>query len=178
MSTDLRDLYQETILDHGKKPRNFRELAGANRRAEGYNPLCGDRETVFVKLEGDTVRDIAFQGAGCAISTASASMMTESLKGKSLADAEKLFERFHDLITGQSNAPKDAPPLGKLEVFSGVREYPVRIKCATLPWHTMRSALQNDGDESKTISTEGGAEASPSERPEAVAASSIPPKVC
>jgi len=176
MSSDLRDLYQEVILDHGKKPRNFRELASANRRAEGYNPLCGDRETVFVQLDGDTVRDIAFQGAGCAISTASASMMTESIKGKSLAEAEKLFERFHDLITGQSNAPKDAPPLGKLEVFSGVREYPVRIKCATLPWHTMRSALQGNGAQPKAISTEGGAEASPSERPETLA--EAPPKVC
>jgi nitrogen fixation NifU-like protein len=175
MSSDLRDLYQEVILDHGKKPRNFRELASANRQAEGYNPLCGDRETVFVQLDGDTVRDIAFQGAGCAISTASASMMTESVKGKSLAEAEKLFTRFHDLITGQSNAPTDAPPLGKLEVFSGVREYPVRIKCATLPWHTMRSALHN-GAEPTTISTEGGAEASPSERPEALA--EAPPKVC
>jgi nitrogen fixation NifU-like protein len=177
MSSDLRDLYQEMILDHGKKPRNFRELASANRRAEGYNPLCGDRETVFVQLEGDTVRDIAFQGAGCAISTASASMMTESLKGKSRAEAEKLFERFHDLITGQSNAPADAPPLGKLEVFSGVREYPVRIKCATLPWHTMRSALSGNGAaETATISTEGGAEASPSERPEPLTA--VPPRIC
>ena len=179
MSSELRDLYQEMILEHGKKPRNFRELPKANRRAEGYNPLCGDRETVFVELQGDTVKDIAFQGAGCAISTASASMMTESVKGKSRAEAEKLFERFHDLITGQSNAPEDAPPLGKLEVFSGVREYPVRIKCATLPWHTMRSALHGPGSskgEKRPISTEGGAEASQNERPEHL--SEMPPKVC
>ncbi|MDQ6893984.1 MAG: SUF system NifU family Fe-S cluster assembly protein [Acidobacteriota bacterium] len=173
MSSELRDLYQEVILDHGKRPRNFRELEGANRKAEGYNPLCGDRETVYLALEGDIVRDIAFQGAGCAISTASASMMTESLKGKTLPQAEALFERFHDLITGQKNAPADAPPLGKLEVFSGVREYPVRIKCATLPWHTMRSALNGAG---ATISTEGGAEASPTEEP--VALPGPAPKVC
>ncbi|MEO8429976.1 MAG: Fe-S cluster assembly sulfur transfer protein SufU [Acidobacteriota bacterium] len=172
MSSDLRDLYQEVILDHGKRPRNFRELETANRQAEGYNPLCGDRETVFLQLEGDVVRDIAFQGAGCAISTASASMMTESLKGKSRPEAEALFQRFHDLITGQSNAPADAPELGKLEVFSGVREYPVRIKCATLPWHTMRSALNG---EARTISTEAGAEASPREEPASVP---DPPKVC
>lgn len=172
MSSDLRELYQETILDHGKRPRNFRELSTANRRAEGYNPLCGDRETVYLELEGDVVRDIAFQGAGCAISTASASMMTETLKGKSRRHAEALFERFHDLITGQSNAAADAPPLGKLEVFSGVREYPVRIKCATLPWHTMRSALHGEG---RTVSTEDGAEASPKEEPNT---GSQPPKVC
>jgi nitrogen fixation NifU-like protein len=175
MTNDLRDLYQEVILDHSKRPRNFHAMPQADRKAEGYNPLCGDRETVFLDLEGDVLKDVSFQGAGCAISTASASMMTESVKGKSRAEAEKLFERFHDLITGQSNAPKDAPPLGKLEVFSGVREYPVRIKCATLPWHTMRSALHN-GAEPTTISTEGGAEASPSERPEALA--EAPPKVC
>jgi nitrogen fixation NifU-like protein len=173
MSSELRDLYQEVILDHGKRPRNFRDLASANRKAEGYNPLCGDRETVFLEIEGDRVKDAAFQGAGCAISTASASMMTESLKGKSRTEAEALFERFHDLITGQTNAPANAPPLGKLEVFSGVREYPVRIKCATLPWHTMRSALNGEG---RTISTESGAEASPKEDPAAVP--DPPPEAC
>ena len=173
MSSELRDLYQEVILDHGKRPRNFRELEGANRKAEGYNPLCGDRETVYLTLDGDVVRDIAFQGAGCAISTASASMMTESLKGKTRPQAEALFQRFHDLITGQTNSAADAPALGKLEVFSGVREYPVRIKCATLPWHTMRSALNGAG---ATVSTEGGAEASPKEEPVAIAGP--PPKVC
>jgi nitrogen fixation NifU-like protein len=159
---DLRDLYQEVILDHGKRPRNFRPLPDADRKAEGYNPLCGDRETIYLKLDGDVVSDAAFQGAGCAISTASASMMTESLKGKSRAEAAALFERFHDLITGGHTAAPGGPGLGKLEVFSGVRDYPVRIKCATLPWHTMKAALAKDGG---TISTEDGAEASPREEP-------------
>ncbi len=172
MSTDLRDLYQEMILDHGKRPRNFRLLDKANRRAEGYNPLCGDRETVYLQVEGDRVVDAAFEGAGCAISTASASMMTEALKGRSRGEAEALFEKFHDLITGQRKAPVGGPPLGKLEVFSGVREYPVRIKCATLPWHTMRSALHGDGE---VVSTEDGAEASPKEEPRAAL---MPPKIC
>ena len=161
-SGDLRDLYQEVILDHSKRPRNFHPLPDADRKAEGYNPLCGDRETVYLKLEGDRLREIAFQGAGCAISTASASMMTESLKGRSRAEAEALFQRFHDLITGGRNAPPDAPPLGKLEVFAGVREYPVRIKCATLPWHTLKAAL---AAAARTVSTEDGAEASPKEEP-------------
>jgi nitrogen fixation NifU-like protein len=171
MSSDLRDLYQETILDHGKRPRNFRPLANANRKAEGYNPLCGDRETVYLNLEGDVVRDISFEGAGCAISTASASMMTESLKGKSRSEAEALFQKFHELITGKAPA-SGGPSLGKLEVFEGVRDYPVRIKCATLPWHTMKSALAGDG---QSVSTEAGAEASPKEEPHS---SAMPPKVC
>ena len=162
MSTDLRDLYQEVILDHGRRPRNFRPLPDANRRAEGYNPLCGDRETISLKLVGDVVADIAFEGAGCAISTASASMMTESLKGKTRPEAEALFARFHDLITGESKAGPGGPGLGKLEVFSGVREYPVRIKCATLPWHTMKAALNG---EAERVSTEDGAEASSREEP-------------
>lgn len=172
MSSDLRDLYQETILDHGKRPRNFGALASANRKAEGYNPLCGDRETVYLDLQGDVLKDIRFEGAGCAISTASASMMTESLKGKSRAEAEALFERFHDLITGQNRATGGGPPLGKLEVFEGVREYPVRIKCATLPWHTMKSALLGEG---QTVSTEAGAEASPKEEPSDAVSK---PRVC
>jgi nitrogen fixation NifU-like protein len=162
MSSDLRDLYQEMILDHGKRPRNFGSLPGANRHAEGYNPLCGDRETVSLLVEGDVLKDIRFTGSGCAISTASASMMTETLKGKTLPQAEALFTTFHDLITGESKAGPDGPPLGKLEVFSGVREYPVRIKCATLPWHTLKAALANDG---ASVSTEDGAEASPKEDP-------------
>jgi nitrogen fixation NifU-like protein len=152
--SELRDLYQEVILDHSKRPRNFHAIAGASRKAEGYNPLCGDRETIYVVLEGDRVRDVAFQGAGCAISTASASMMTESIKGKTREEAEALFHRFHQLITGkngETDAPAGAPELGKLEVFSGVREYPVRVKCATLPWHTLKAALQKDG---ATVSTE------------------------
>jgi nitrogen fixation protein NifU and related proteins len=148
--SDLRDLYQEVILDHSKRPRNFHAMPEADRRAEGYNPLCGDRETVFLDLEGDVLKDISFQGTGCAISTASASMMTESLKGKTRAEAEALFTRFRELITGK-NGKSGGPELGKLEVFSGVREYPVRVKCATLPWHTLNAAL--DG-EATPISTE------------------------
>ncbi|MDQ2952621.1 MAG: SUF system NifU family Fe-S cluster assembly protein, partial [Chloroflexota bacterium] len=148
--SDLRELYQEVILDHSKRPRNFRALPDANRKAEGYNPLCGDRETVYLELEGDVVKDVAFEGAGCAISTASASMMTESVKGKTRAEADALFERFHGLITGVAKAP-GSPPLGKLEVFSGVREFPIRVKCATLPWHTLKAALQGGA---AVISTE------------------------
>ena len=155
MSSDLRDLYQEMILDHGKRPRNFRALANANRRAEGYNPLCGDRETVYLEVEGDRVVDAAFEGAGCAISTASASMMTEALKGKSREEAETLFEKFRDLITGETKAAAGGPPLGKLEVFSGVRDYPVRIKCATLPWHTLKAALAGAQETVSTELTEG-----------------------
>lgn len=150
MSDDLRDLYQEVILDHSKRPRNFKPLPGANRSAEGYNPLCGDKEKVFLKLDGDRVQDVAFQGAGCAISTASASMMTERVKGMTTGEAEALFEKFRALITG-TEAPPGGPELEKLEVFSGVREYPVRIKCATLPWHTLKAALNGKG---KTVSTE------------------------
>jgi nitrogen fixation protein NifU and related proteins len=149
---ELRDLYQEMILDHSKRPRNFGDLAGANRHAEGYNPLCGDRETVYVRLEDDVLKDVGFRGSGCAISTASASMMTESLKGRTRAEAEALFERFHDLITGRDGDSKPGrPELGKLAVFSGVREFPVRVKCATLPWHTLKAALAG---EEKTVSTE------------------------
>ena len=147
--SDLRDLYQEVILDHSKRPRNHRAMPEADRKAEGYNPLCGDRETVFLDLEGDVLKDVSFQGAGCAISTASASMMTESVKGKTRAEADALFARFHDLITGKPG-PVDGDALGKLAVFSGVREYPVRVKCATLPWHTLKAALDGAG----AVSTE------------------------
>ena len=153
---ELRELYQEVILDHSKRPRNFGELAGANRRAEGHNPLCGDRETVFIRLEDDLLKDVGFRGAGCAISTASASMMTEAVKGKSRAEAEALFERFHDLITGKDGRNETgAPELGKLTVFSGVREFPVRVKCATLPWHTLRAALAGAETTVSTELTEG-----------------------
>jgi nitrogen fixation NifU-like protein len=148
--SDLRELYQEVILDHYKKPRNFRALEAA-RHVEGYNPLCGDKVTVYVKLEGDVVRDVSFQGSGCAISTASASMMTESLKGKTRAQAEALFQSFHALLTGKAAADDAGSNLGKLEVFSGVREFPVRVKCATLAWHTFHAALEG---ENKTVSTE------------------------
>ena len=149
---DLRSLYQEVILDHSKRPRNFRALEGADHHAEGYNPLCGDRITIYVKLENDRISDISFQGSGCAISTSSASLLTETLKGKTRAEADALFERFHALVTGKGNGDKpDAVPLGKLAVFSGVAEFPVRVKCATLAWHTFRSALEG---EEKTVTTE------------------------
>jgi nitrogen fixation NifU-like protein len=144
MSSDLRDLYQEVILDHSKRPRNFHAMPSPNRKAEGYNPLCGDRETVYLDLDGEVLKDVSFQGAGCAISTASASMMTESVKGKTRAEADALFERFHELITGKPESQK-GPELGKLAVFSGVRAYPVRVKCATLPWHTLKAALDGAG---------------------------------
>jgi nitrogen fixation protein NifU and related proteins len=149
--SDLRELYQELIIDHSKRPRNFRVLEGANRKSDGYNPLCGDKVTVFLELEGDRVKDIGFQGAGCAISTASASVMTESIKGKTLPQAEALFEVFHDLLTGKPPAAGTAPELGKLAAFSGVSEFPVRVKCATLAWHTLHAALQGKGE---TVSTE------------------------
>ena len=147
---DLGDLYQDVILEHSKVPRNYRELAGADRHAEGYNPLCGDRFTVYLKMEGDIIRDVAFQGSGCAISKASASMMTQSVKGKTKKEAVAIFDRFHKLVTGRAAAP-EGQDLGKLSVFSGVSEYPVRVKCATLAWHTLRAALEED---QKTISTE------------------------
>lgn len=140
----VQDLYQEVILDHSKKPRNFRKLPDANRHAEGYNPLCGDKITVYLKIENERVAEVSFQGAGCAISTASASIMTESLKGKSLADAEEIFAKFHTLLT-EEQQPGPAPELGKLAVFGGVREFPMRVKCATLAWHTMHAALQGAG---------------------------------
>ena len=142
MTPDLGDLYQEVILDHNRQPRNFGALPGANRRAEGFNPLCGDRVTVEVEMQDGVVKDIRFQGSGCAISKASASMMTESMKGRTRAQAEALFQEFHRLLTGDAAAP-DPAALGKLVVFSGVREFPVRVKCATLAWHTLRSALEN-----------------------------------
>jgi nitrogen fixation NifU-like protein len=142
MTPDLGDLYQEVILDHNRQPRNFGALPGANRKAEGFNPLCGDRVTVEVELQDGVVQDIRFQGSGCAISKASASMMTESMKGRTRAQAEALFQEFHRLLTGDAAAP-DPAALGKLVVFSGVREFPIRVKCATLAWHTLRSALES-----------------------------------
>ena len=148
---DLRDLYQEVILDHHKKPRNFHKLENANRRADGYNPLCGDKLSVFIQIENGVVKDIGFVGTGCAISTASASMMTESLKGKTEEEVRGIFGRFHQLVTNHSENPPDPASLGKLAVFSGVREYPVRVKCATLAWHTMRAALEGTKE---TVATE------------------------
>jgi nitrogen fixation NifU-like protein len=139
---ELDDLYQDVILEHSKAPRNFRLLPSANHKAEGFNPLCGDHFTVYVTLEGDCIRDISFEGSGCAISKASASMMTQSVKGKTRAEAEQLFERFHKLVTGRAAANGDDAELGKLMVFSGVSEFPVRVKCATLAWHTLHAALE------------------------------------
>ena len=132
------DLYQELIIDHSKRPRNFHVLNQPNREAEGYNPLCGDRLTLYLKMDGEIVKDASFVGCGCAISTASASLMTESLKGKTRDQALKLLDQFHELVTTDTQATKD---LGKLRVFCGVRDYPTRVKCATLAWHTLKSAL-------------------------------------
>jgi nitrogen fixation NifU-like protein len=140
--SELRELYQQVILDHNRKPRNFRILPRASRTAEGYNPLCGDRIAVELDTEDDgVIRDIGFQGSGCAISKASASMMTGALKGKTVAEAEELFARFHALLTGGEPVEDPAPALGKLTVFAGVREFPSRVKCATLPWHAVHAAL-------------------------------------
>jgi nitrogen fixation NifU-like protein len=146
MRDDLRELYQEVILDHSKRPRNFHAMPEANRRADGHNPLCGDRVTVFVRVDGDVVRDVSFDGAGCSISTASASMMTDALKGKTTAEAGALFERFHELVTADpSRAATAAAELGKLAVFAGVHEFPMRVKCASLAWHTLKAALEGGG---------------------------------
>jgi nitrogen fixation protein NifU and related proteins len=146
--SELRELYQEVILEHSKHPRNYRALDAANHQAEGFNPLCGDHFTVFADVQDGTIRDLSFQGTGCAISKASASMMTQSLKGKSAVEAEELFTRFHDLVTGQGGS---ADAVGKLAVFAGVSEFPLRVKCATLAWHALRAALRG---EQQAVSTE------------------------
>jgi len=138
--SDLRELYQDVILEHSKAPRNYRELPKANHKAEGYNPLCGDHFTVYLDLEGDKIADVTFQGSGCAISKASASMMTQSVKGKSKEEAATLFENFHELVTGHREGESES--LGKLAVFAGVSEFPVRVKCATLAWHTLQAAIE------------------------------------
>jgi nitrogen fixation NifU-like protein len=147
--SELRELYQEVILEHSKKPRNYRVLETANHKAEGFNPLCGDHFTVYLDLENGAIKDIGFQGSGCAISKASASMMTQSLKGKTAAEAEDLFSRFHDVVTG--HAVGNEENLGKLAVFAGVSEFPLRVKCATLAWHALRAALNG---EQEAVSTE------------------------
>lgn len=144
----VNDLYQEIILDHSKRPRNFHIMEDATSRAEGYNPLCGDRLRLYVKMENGHVADASFEGSGCAISTASASLMTESLKGKTREEALELLDRFHDLLT-QDDSPVTAE-LGKLAVFCGVRDYPARVKCATLCWHTLKSALEGNGNRVST----------------------------
>lgn len=147
--SELSDLYQEVILDHARNPRNRRKMDKPCLHAEGYNPLCGDRVTLYVHLDGNTIRDLSFEGSGCAISTASASLLTEVLRGKSSTEARNIFEKFHDLVTGTHSNQKEcrgeviSPLLGKLEVFSGVREFPMRVKCATLVWHTLNAALEN-----------------------------------
>jgi nitrogen fixation protein NifU and related proteins len=146
--TDLRELYQEVIFDHNRRPRNFGKLAGANRKAEGFNTLCGDRLTLYLELAGDKIANVAFEGSGCAISTASASLLTEALKGKSIEQAEALFQNFHKMVTEDAPAPES---MGKLAVLAGVREFPARVKCATLSWHTLRAALYG---EHATVSTE------------------------
>jgi nitrogen fixation protein NifU and related proteins len=140
---DLRDIYQEVILEHAKSPRNFHALEKPTVKAEGYNPLCGDRCTVYVSLEGDVIVDIGFQGSGCAISRASASMMTQKLKGKSVSEAEDLFHRFVGLASGKDGNGNHAE-FGKLAAFGGVAEFPARVKCATLAWHTLQAALHGD----------------------------------
>jgi nitrogen fixation NifU-like protein len=147
--SELRELYQEVILEHSKKPKNFRVVENANHQAEGYNPLCGDHFTIYVDVKDNAIHDIGFQGSGCAISKASASMMTQTLKGKSTAEAEEVFTRFHDLVTGHSSG--DGQDLGKLAVFAGVSEFPLRVKCATLAWHALRAALKG---QQEAVSTE------------------------
>ena len=154
--SELRDLYQEVILDHNRQPRNFRTPADANRQARGDNPLCGDKVTIYLTLEGGIVKDVAFQGRGCAISMASASLMTEMVKGKTEAEARALFKRFHELVTSSGHHDhdeEDDADLDKLTVLAGVREYPMRVKCATLSWHTLNAALAS-GDAAPAVSTE------------------------
>ncbi len=151
--TELNELYQEMILEHNRSPRNFRALADATGKSEGFNPLCGDRLTLYLKLENDIITDISFQGSGCAISKASASMMTASVKGKSKAEAEALIEEFRKMLSREAGTEYKTRHLGKLAVFSGVCEFPARVKCATLAWHTLYSGLEN---RAKVISTEEG----------------------
>ena len=145
---DLNDLYQEVILDHNKRPRNFRRIEGASHHADGYNPLCGDKLSLTVQVDGDSIADAAFQGSGCAISKASASLMTDTVKGKSIVEVRELFDRFHKMITTPPDQPVE--DLGKLSVLAGVREFPVRVKCASLAWHTLKAAL----DRKESVSTE------------------------
>jgi nitrogen fixation NifU-like protein len=149
--SDLRDLYQEIILDHNKKPRNFGTLDHPDRTSHGHNPLCGDKLTLCLKLDDqDRIEDIRFEGSGCAISTASASMMTESVKGKPITEVDALYHTMHALLTGEGEADAGSPPLGKLEVFAGVHEYPARVKCASLAWHTLEAALHRSDETATT----------------------------
>jgi len=148
--SELDDLYQEVILDHNKNPRNFRAIANADKRAEGHNPLCGDQLDLYVSMEDDRVADVAFLGSGCAISKASASMMTQVVKGKTREEAEVLFDEFHRMVTGKLDIETDENRLGKLKIFAGVLEFPARVKCASLSWHTLHAALNNED----SVSTE------------------------
>jgi nitrogen fixation NifU-like protein len=151
LTSDLQDLYQEVILDHNRRPRNFRAIE-TGRKAEGYNPLCGDRLTVYLRIENGRIEDASFLGAGCAISTASASLMTESVKGKTLEEARDLFERFHQMITRSPEQPID--DLGKLTALAGIRQFPIRVKCASLAWHTLRAAAETRTSSADVVSTE------------------------
>ncbi len=151
MDAELRELYQQVILDHNKSPRNFKKLDNANHSAEGYNPLCGDKINLYLIMEDDVVKDVSFQGSGCAISKASASLMSSIIKGMKKEEVEKLFEKFHDLVTGKLTDEKEIEELGKLAVFAGVRDFPARVKCASLAWHTLISALK---DGKSVVSTE------------------------
>ena len=151
MDAELRELYQQVILDHNKSPRNFKKLENANHTAEGHNPLCGDRIDIYLDVEDGIVMDVSFLGSGCAISKASASLMSTIIKGKTIEEAKNIFERFHDLVTGNLNNEEEIEELGKLAVFAGVKDFPVRVKCASLAWHTMISALNK---EEKIVSTE------------------------
>jgi len=148
---DLSELYQQVILDHNKKPRNFKALETATQRQEGYNPLCGDQLTLYLEMDGDVIKDVAFQGSGCAISKASASMMTVALKGKTKAEAETMFGEFHRMVKGELDPEQEPNQLGRLKIFAGVREFPARVKCASLSWHTAHAALEGAQE---TISTE------------------------
>jgi nitrogen fixation NifU-like protein len=151
MTAELDDLYQQLIVDHSRRPRNFRVMENADTDAEGYNPLCGDRVHVFVRSTNGTLSDVSFTGSGCAICTASASLMTDAVKGKSTDDAKALFDKLHALLTESAPAPGGTEGLGKLAVFAGVKRFPVRVKCASLPWHTLKAALENQGE---SVSTE------------------------
>jgi nitrogen fixation NifU-like protein len=148
--SELSELYQQVILDHNKKPRNFRKLESPTHSAEGHNPLCGDQLTVYLNVEGDEIKDIAFEGSGCAISKAAASMMTQAVKGKTKEKTEELFKEFHSMVTGELNEEESENTLGNLKIFAGVRDFPVRVKCATLPWHTLHAALTKK----KVVTTE------------------------
>lgn len=148
--SELNELYQEVILDHNKNPRNFREIENADKKADGNNPLCGDQLKVFVKMDGEKVADVSFVGSGCAISKASASMMTQTVKGKTREEAEKMFEEFHQMVTGKLDIETDENSLGKLRIFAGVLEFPARVKCASLSWHTVNAALHGEEE----VSTE------------------------